>query len=449
MEYNEVSEKKVSKFTIIKNTILKYKLLFIAILLFIIIAITATVLIINQVSKAHQSATIDSAVKGVKDPEESTTPEEPTYNILEELKLESGTELPNARIYFEDEVVPVTDESVIKYYLNDTEVTEASLSYTNNNIKYSRGVNKYKVVIDDKYTSSLNIVDTTSPIVSLKDVTITTKGKYEAKSFVNQYSDNSRISTFTATFKDSNQASYNKIGKYNITIVVCDTSNNCSESTAKLTIKSATQTQTPTTTEKKFVKTTVQAVKTNTEHIKYGVKKITYVDIKYNVYSDGSKTEVSRGSAYTKIDQSGFNGTVKTMRSEAASIYDEYSSTRNTILTQTNKYRAEVGARALVEDKTLSIMATIRAMEIAYSGQFSHTRPGKKEFTTMWTDYGRDYTFIGENLAKDFKSDLGACQGWRDSDGHYKNMVQTRFTKVGIGRYYFNGTTYWVQLFEE
>lgn len=448
MEFNEVNAQQTSKTEIIKNTISKYKLLFIAILLSAIIIITSIILIIVHINKEQSSKTLEPPIKNIEEPQEP----EKTYNIVEEIKLESGTELPNARIYFEDVEVPVTEDSIIKYYLNEEEVPETNLSYIKNNIKYSKGVNKYKVVIDDKYTSSLNIVDTTSPIINLKDITITTKGKYEAKSFVNQYSDNSNVSTFTAAFKDEKQSSYNKIGKYNITIVVCDPSNNCTEATAKLTVKSAVQTETPpvNNTEKKYVKTTVQAVKTNTENIKYGVKKITYVDIKYDVYSDGSKVEVSRGTPYTKIDQSGFNGTVKTMRSEAASIYDEYASTREIILTTTNGYRTEVGSPKLTEDKTLSIMATIRAMEMAYSGQFSHTRPGNKPFETLWKDYdNRAYTYAGENLAKDFKSDYSTCKGWRESDGHYKNMINSRFTKIGIGRFSFNGTTYWVQLFEE
>ena len=69
----------------------------------------------------------------------------------------------------------------------------------------------------------------------------------------------------------------------------------------------------------------------------------------------------------------------------------------------------------------------------------------------MWDDYLGETPgglTIGENLAYGYSSDEGACQGWRDSEGHYENMINASFTKMGVGKYTFNGKTYWAQLFQ-
>jgi uncharacterized protein YkwD len=90
-------------------------------------------------------------------------------------------------------------------------------------------------------------------------------------------------------------------------------------------------------------------------------------------------------------------------------------------------------------------------MEMAYSGKFSHTRPDGREWSTLWTDYSGSIpggVVIGENLAYNYSSDEAACEGWRNSQGHYENMINPIFTKIGIGKFTFNGKTYWVQLLQ-
>ena len=45
------------------------------------------------------------------------------------------------------------------------------------------------------------------------------------------------------------------------------------------------------------------------------------------------------------------------------------------------------------------------------------------------------------------KTAAGVSEVWRNSDGHYGNMINTMFTRVGFGKYTLNGKTYWVQIF--
>jgi uncharacterized protein YkwD len=286
------------------------------------------------------------------------------------------------------------------------------------------------------------VVDTTPPEVSLKDVSITKGDSYSVKDFLSSYQDNSGSSSYTISFKSDEYSKINKVGNHSVTVTICDIYKNCVDKTATLVINEFVL---------KVTKTIEQEVVINTEEIKYGVKKITKAKITYDVYNDGSKKEVSRGTETTTIDQSTYDGTVKEMKEEATNTYDSLASSRDTILSITNQYRTEKNVTGLVADRTLSIMATIRAMEMAYSGKFSHTRPDGREWSTLWTDYSGSIpggVVIGENLAYNYSSDEAACEGWRNSQGHYENMINPIFTKIGIGKFTFNGKTYWVQLLQ-
>lgn len=389
----------------------------------------------NNDSKKASKSELEPAYKGV----EAKKPV-----IRESLSLEIGSELPTVQDYFTNPEL-ITSEAIIKYYYNDIEISDASIIDFKDNKKYLKTVNNYKIVItyeEKEYTSSLKVVDTTPPVVTLKDVSITKGDKYSVKDFFSSYTDNSGSNSYTISFKSDEYSKYNKVGNHPVTITVCDIYKNCTDKTATLVINEFVL---------KVIKTIDQEVVIGTEEVKYGVKKITKATITYDVYNDGSKKEVNRKNETTTIDQSTFNGTVTTMKSEASSVYNNLASTRDTILSITNQYRTEQNVQSLTTDPTLSVMATIRAMEMAYSGKFSHTRPDGREWSTMWNDYLGTVpggVVIGENLAYGYSSDEAACEGWRKSQGHYENMINSSFTKMGIGKYSFNGKTYWVQLFQ-
>ena len=390
----------------------------------------------NNKASSLNSSELPPSYKGVEENKNSS--------LKNQITLEIGSELPVITDYFEDSS-DVNADAIIKYYYNDIEISETSFTSTKDDKMYLKTANTYKVLIidgDKEYTTSLKIVDTVAPTVVLKNVSITEGDKYSVKDFLSSYSDNSGSNSYTISFKDNNYANFKNIGTYTVVITVCDQHKNCVDKTGSLTINEFVL---------KVVKTIEQEIVVKTEEIKYGVRKITKAKVTYDVYNDGSKKEVSRKAETFTIDQSTYNGTVAAMKSEASSIYNSLSTTRNTILTTTNKYRTEKNVNGLTLDATLSIMATIRAMEMAYSGEFSHERPDGREWSTMWDDYLGETPgglTIGENLAYGYSSDEGACQGWRDSEGHYENMINASFTKMGVGKYTFNGKTYWAQLFQ-
>lgn len=107
------------------------------------------------------------------------------------------------------------------------------------------------------------------------------------------------------------------------------------------------------------------------------------------------------------------------------------------IVDLTNDIRRENSLKALQTDDLLMQAAQVRADEIASSGVYSHTRPNGKPFYTV-----TDCPYSAENI--DCVMDLYLTQqnkglaetavyDWRISEGHLKNMLNSRVSAVGVG----------------
>ena len=111
-----------------------------------------------------------------------------------------------------------------------------------------------------------------------------------------------------------------------------------------------------------------------------------------------------------------------------------------------NEERAKYGLSPLTIDKSVESAALVRSKEIEKS--FSHTRPNGSSFSTVLKEQGVNFMGAGENIAWGQKSPEEVMQGWMNSEGHRANILNAKFTKIGIGYYQnSNGTNYWTQLF--
>lgn len=363
--------------------------------------------------------------------------------LISVLKLESGSKLPTYNMFFNENDIKETYE--IKYYLNEQELTLDDISIIEKDIRYLKGTNIYKIELinaNETLTTSLEVIDTQKPAVVLKDINVNFAEEYNPKDFVNQYDDNSREYAFTVKLKDQTQKSFKKSGQHSVMIEVCDVSNNCVDKRAIINVGDKSNA---------FISTKEQEIIIKNEEIKYGIKKITYVNVIYNVYKDGSTEELRRGREEIRVDQSGFNGTVNSMKEEMETNFQSYTSSRNIILNKTNEFRKEKNIPELILDEELSKIATLRAMEIAYSGVMSHTRPNNKEWITIVKEFtGKEQeTRMAENIAGEFDTDVQVVEEWHNSKSHNAIMLEENFKKIGIGKYSFNGKTYWVQHFSE
>ncbi len=111
-----------------------------------------------------------------------------------------------------------------------------------------------------------------------------------------------------------------------------------------------------------------------------------------------------------------------------------------------NAERAKAGLGALTLDKSIEAAALVRAREIEIS--FSHTRPDGRSFSTVLNDNGISFSGAGENIAWGQKSPEEVVNAWMNSPSHRANILNSRFTKIGVG-YYQNqsGRNFWTQLF--
>ncbi len=110
-----------------------------------------------------------------------------------------------------------------------------------------------------------------------------------------------------------------------------------------------------------------------------------------------------------------------------------------------NAERAKVNLPALTMSEDLNNAAQVRAVETTKS--FSHTRPNGSSFSTVLAENNISYRGAGENIAWGQKTPEAVVNAWMNSDGHRANILNKKFTTIGVGYYVNNGRPYWTQLF--
>lgn len=115
-----------------------------------------------------------------------------------------------------------------------------------------------------------------------------------------------------------------------------------------------------------------------------------------------------------------------------------------------NKERTGKGVKALSHDLELSKIAQIKAEDMAKLDYFEHISPTYGTVGEMLATFKYTWTAYGENIAMGYETPKATVNGWINSPGHYKNMMNTNFTNIGSGyATSSDGTTYWVHLFSK
>lgn len=113
---------------------------------------------------------------------------------------------------------------------------------------------------------------------------------------------------------------------------------------------------------------------------------------------------------------------------------------RSDILTDVNVARRAAGAADLVEDAALAVAASDYAVELARKRRLSHQSdaPGRRTMAERLQAAGAtDWIAAGENLAAVHSTDPRLVntivQGWLDSPGHRRNLLDAEYRRVGTG----------------
>ncbi|MFC3885789.1 CAP domain-containing protein [Bacillus songklensis] len=111
----------------------------------------------------------------------------------------------------------------------------------------------------------------------------------------------------------------------------------------------------------------------------------------------------------------------------------------------TNEQRRQNGLPGLQMDAELSNMAQTKARDMLDNHYFSHTSPTYGSPFEMMKRFGISYTSAGENIAQGQQTAEQVVSDWMNSPGHRANILNSRFTHIGVGHTTSEG--YWTQEF--
>lgn len=123
-------------------------------------------------------------------------------------------------------------------------------------------------------------------------------------------------------------------------------------------------------------------------------------------------------------------------------------SVENLVIQLTNQERVKNGLKPFTQNWELSRVARIKAMDMRDHHYFSHTSPTYKDPFTMIRSFGITFQAAAENIAAGQKTPQEVVQSWMSSTGHRANMLNSKYTQIGVG--YAKGGSYgyyWVQQF--
>ena len=115
------------------------------------------------------------------------------------------------------------------------------------------------------------------------------------------------------------------------------------------------------------------------------------------------------------------------------------------VIRLTNLERAKYGLKPLTEDWELSRVARYKSQDMHDRRYFDHNSPTYGTPFQMMKAFGLSYRSAGENIAMGYRTPQAVVTGWMNSSGHRANILNSSYTKIGIG--YVADGNYWTQQF--
>lgn len=112
-----------------------------------------------------------------------------------------------------------------------------------------------------------------------------------------------------------------------------------------------------------------------------------------------------------------------------------------------NKERAAAGCPALKTNDALTRAAEKYSDVMASSGELSHTGPDGSTISSRADAEGYAWSSLGENIAQGYQTPEQVMEGWMNSSGHRKNILNCGFKEIGVGVNTGSGGPWWTQDF--
>ncbi len=97
----------------------------------------------------------------------------------------------------------------------------------------------------------------------------------------------------------------------------------------------------------------------------------------------------------------------------------------------TNKLRADNGLSALALNETLSAAARQKAEDMFKNDYWAHISPSGVKPWDFIIGANYDYSYAGENLAKNFNTSDEVVSAWNNSPSHRENLLSSNYDDVG------------------
>lgn len=113
----------------------------------------------------------------------------------------------------------------------------------------------------------------------------------------------------------------------------------------------------------------------------------------------------------------------------------------------TNIQRGQNNLKLLTRDSLLDSVATTKLNDLFERQYFEHVSPTGEGPADLAESAGYAYVIVGENLALgNFKNDQELVEAWMNSPGHRENILNKRYTEIGIavGKKTFEGKQVWI-----
>lgn len=102
-----------------------------------------------------------------------------------------------------------------------------------------------------------------------------------------------------------------------------------------------------------------------------------------------------------------------------------------------NKQRAEEGLEQLMPSEELAQMAQVHAEWMANKRKLKHSSLS-----------GSSFGYVGENIAMGYPTEENVLDGWMNSSGHRRNILNKHYTHAGVGYARVKGgSPYWCVVF--
>ncbi len=117
-----------------------------------------------------------------------------------------------------------------------------------------------------------------------------------------------------------------------------------------------------------------------------------------------------------------------------------------------NKYRTEgcdcgsermPAVATITWNENLAEAAYLHSKDMKENSYFSHTGKDNSDAGTRIERQGYNWRTYGENIAKGYSNEKKVVEGWIDSEGHCRNIMNGDFKEMGVGK----AGDYWTQIF--